>query len=212
MSDDREPHHRHRPGAGGRGAPGALGAVRRLHRDAGHPGPVHGWWVCAQAGESDESQREPGHREEARRRDGLKRYRGIMRWLPQRSRSWCLPSARRGARGRCARLRAQPFQDLVPDPQSVGHDRERGIHRAARGEEAAVHHVEIIHLVRPAVRVQRRGPGIVPEADGAVLVRHARQRNPLADEQVAGEESLVAVVRRGRGSASAAASGARASR
>ena len=52
--------------------------------------------------------------------------------------------------------RAQPLQHVVAHAQRVGHDRERRIHGAAGGEEAAVHDVQVVHLVRLAVA--RRAP------------------------------------------------------
>src|SRR3954462_14954486 len=80
---------------------------------------------------------------------------------------------------------------MVSHPQRVRHDRERRIHRAARWEEATIHHVEIVHLMSSAVRVQGRRGWIRAEAHGAVLMRHAGKRNPLPHEEVPGEESLM---------------------
>ena len=54
---------------------------------------------------------------------------------------------------------------VVADPQRVGHDGERRVHRRRGREEAAVHHVEVVDLVRLAVRVERRGLRVAPEAD-----------------------------------------------
>ena len=84
-----------------------------------------------------------------------------------------------------ARSDAEALEQVVADAQRVGHDRQRGVHRAARREEAAVDDVEVVDIVRLAVHVERGGLRVVAEADRAVLVRHAGQRNALADEQVA---------------------------
>ena len=45
----------------------------------------------------------------------------------------------------------------------------------------------------PAVYIERRALGIMAEPHRPVLVGHAGQRNPLANEEIAGEQSLVAV-------------------
>src|SRR2546427_6262309 len=64
----------------------------------------------------------------------------------------------------------EALDQVIPDAKRVGHDRERRVYRSARGEEARVHHVEVVHFVRLAVRVQRGGFRIAPEADRPVLV------------------------------------------
>jgi len=94
----------------------------------------------------------------------------------------------------CQRVVDRRLPQYIADAKRVRHDRERGIHRAARGEEAPVHHVQIVHLVRPAGPVERRTAGVVAEADGPVLVGHPREWNALADEQVAGEQALMALM------------------
>jgi hypothetical protein len=83
---------------------------------------------------------------------------------------------------------------VIAHPKRVGHDGQRGVHRTAGREEAAIHDVEVIHLVGPAVDVQRGSPGILTETNGAVLVRDTRQRDPLAQEQVPGEYALMTLV------------------
>src|SRR2546422_5843303 len=88
----------------------------------------------------------------------------------------------------------EPLEQVIPDAERVGHDRERRVYRSARGEEARVHHVEVVHFVRLAVRVQRRGFRVVPEADRPVLVRDARQRDALAEIEAPREQAFVALV------------------
>src|SRR3989475_6268780 len=88
----------------------------------------------------------------------------------------------------------EALDQVIPDAKRVGHDRERRVYRSARGEEARVHHVEVVHFVRLAVRVQRRGFRVVPEADRPVLVRDARQRDALAEIEVPREQAFVALV------------------
>ena len=87
-----------------------------------------------------------------------------------------------------------PFDQMVADAERVRHDRQRRIHGRARGEEAAVDDVQIVDLVRLAVDIQSRGFRVVPEANGPVLMRDAGQGNAVADEQIAREEPLVALV------------------
>ena len=72
------------------------------------------------------------------------------------------PAPLRGAVSRHGGLRrragAQPLEQVVADPQPVGHRRQRRVHRADAGEEARVDDVEVVELVRPAVRV--RAPSV----------------------------------------------------
>ena len=69
-----------------------------------------------------------------------------------------------------------------------------GFTARARREEAAVDDVEVVDVVRLAVDVERRGLRIVAEANRAVLMRDAGERDALADEEVAREQALVALV------------------
>src|SRR5207249_192920 len=72
---------------------------------------------------------------------------------------------------------AEPLPQVIAHPERVRHDGERRVHRAARGEEAGVDDVEVVDLVRLAARVERRRPGVRAEADGAVLVCDAGERD-----------------------------------
>jgi hypothetical protein len=70
---------------------------------------------------------------------------------------------------------------MVANPERVGDDRQSRVHRGARREKAAVDNVEVVDLVRPAIDVERRRPGVMPEADRAVLVAGAGDRQALAE-------------------------------
>ena len=82
------------------------------------------------------------------------------------------------------------LQQMIPDSQSVGHDRERGIHRAAGAEKAAIDNVEVVEFVRFAVTIERAGFRIVAKADRAVLMGDSGKRNTLAEEQITREQGL----------------------
>src|SRR5438552_1122074 len=73
---------------------------------------------------------------------------------------------------------AQALFQVIADPQCVCHDRQCGIHRGARREEAPIHNVEVVHIMRLAVNVQRGSPGIGAKANGAILVSDSRMRSP----------------------------------
>lgn len=83
---------------------------------------------------------------------------------------------------------------MSPHSQRIRYDRECRIHCRTRREEAAVHHVKVVEVVRLAVHVERGSFGIVPEADGAVLVRDSGQWDTLSNVKIAAEEAFVAVV------------------
>src|SRR5208283_5122153 len=95
---------------------------------------------------------------------------------------------------RIAGGRAQAIQNVIAHTQRIGHDCERRIYRRARREEAAIHDVKILEIMDLAIHVQRRGSGIVPEADGAVLVGDARQRNALSHIKIAAKKPFMAVM------------------
>ena len=60
------------------------------------------------------------------------------------------------------------------DPQGVGRDRQTGVQTGAGREERGVHHVEIIHFVRPVLWVQHTGFGIGTETARAADVGQGR--------------------------------------
>src|SRR5215204_3422318 len=65
------------------------------------------------------------------------------------------PSLRTGDlyRARLGPARAEALEQMIPDAQGVGGDRQGRIHRRARAEEAAVDDIEVVHVVGPAVHV-----------------------------------------------------------
>src|SRR5215813_1151275 len=75
-----------------------------------------------------------------------------------------------------------PLNQMVSHPERISHNRERWVYRAARAENAAVHNVEIVHVMRFAVNVQRAGLRVVAEANRADLVGDPCQRDALANE------------------------------
>src|SRR5271165_1077238 len=95
-----------------------------------------------------------------------------------------MPSEKKARR----RMLLHPFDQVIPDSERIGHNRERRIYGGAGREEAAVHYVEIVELVGLAVNVERGSPRIAAEPNRPVLMRHAGQRNAIANEQVASEQ------------------------
>src|SRR5206468_11832777 len=87
-----------------------------------------------------------------------------------------------------------PFDQVLSDSQRVRHDRQRRVHCAAGAEKAAVDDIEIVEIMRFAVDIKGACPGIVTEAHRADLVSDARQRNSLANKQIAREQPFVALV------------------
>jgi hypothetical protein len=71
---------------------------------------------------------------------------------------------------------------MVSHPQRIGHDGQGRIHRTAGREEAGVDDIEVVNVVRLTVDIERRGLGIDPKADGAVLMGDPGQGDTLADE------------------------------
>ena len=96
---------------------------------------------------------------------------------------------------------------MITDSQRVGDDCERGIHCPTRAEEAGIDNIQVIEFVRFAVAIECAGLRIVSKTDRAVLVCNASQRNALAEEQVAGEETFMALVSMDASISSAVASG-----
>src|SRR5215467_7472778 len=71
---------------------------------------------------------------------------------------------------------------VVCDAQRIGDDRQGRIDRTAGGEKTRVHGVEVVQIVRSAVGIQYRALRILAETQGPVLMRHAGQRDSVADE------------------------------
>jgi hypothetical protein len=76
---------------------------------------------------------------------------------------------------------------VVGYADGVGDDGQGRVDGAGRDEEAGVDYVEVVELVGFAVDVEDRGCGIVAEADGAVLVAYAFQRDSLFEVGVEGD-------------------------
>src|SRR6476660_5771714 len=66
---------------------------------------------------------------------------------------------------------AESFEHVIPDAQCVGDGGERRVHRADAREEAGVDDVEVVHLVRAAVHVERGARRVGAEPDRAGLGR-----------------------------------------
>src|SRR5438270_9315982 len=85
----------------------------------------------------------------------------------------------------------QSLEQVVADPQPVRHRRQRGVHRADAREEARVDDVQVVELVGLARGVEHRAAGVVPEPDGAGLVRAARDRDLVLEVGVMREQVAV---------------------
>src|SRR5262245_51765533 len=70
----------------------------------------------------------------------------------------------RPGRGHLRALSLEPIEQVVADSQCVGHGGQRGVDSANAGEKAGIDHVEVVELVRLAVRVQHRRLGVAAEA------------------------------------------------
>src|SRR2546422_2810040 len=89
---------------------------------------------------------------------------------------------------------SQALQQVITHAQRIGHDGQRGVNGGARWEEARIHYVQVVEIVCLAISIERRSPGIVPEANGAVLMGYAGKRNFLSHVQISCEQTLVALV------------------
>ena len=70
---------------------------------------------------------------------------------------------------------------MVSDAEGVGHDGQRGVDGAGRGEETSVDDVEVLEVVDPAVEVEDRGLRVVAKPKGPHLVGDAGDRNFLGE-------------------------------
>ena len=70
------------------------------------------------------------------------------------------PIARGAGRSDRAQLRRAALEEVVADPEGVGHRRQRRVHRADAREEARVDDVQVVELVGLAVGVEDRGRGV----------------------------------------------------
>jgi len=88
-------------------------------------------------------------------------------------------------------LGAKTIQQVIPDAQGIGHNRQSGIHCAAGREEAGVNDVEVVDVMRAAVFIQNRCCGIVAKTKRSILMRNAGERNALADKEIARDQMLM---------------------
>src|SRR4051812_43254738 len=72
---------------------------------------------------------------------------------------------------------AEAREQVIAHPQRVGHGGQRRVDRADAREEARVDDVEVVDLVRAAVRVEHRGGRIEPEPARPRLVGHPGHRD-----------------------------------
>jgi len=70
---------------------------------------------------------------------------------------------------------------VIGDPQRVGDDRQGRVDRANRGEKARVRHIQIVELVRLAIRVEHRCCWVGAKPQCARLVRGAPNWDVLAE-------------------------------
>jgi hypothetical protein len=89
------------------------------------------------------------------------------------------------------RFGAEPVEKVIADPQRVSHDGKRWVDCTARREEAGIHHIEVVDLVRLAVAVEHGGLRVVAEADCSVLVGNAGQRDSLTNVEVSREQAVM---------------------
>ena len=66
--------------------------------------------------------------------------------------------------------RPDALGDVIAHAQRVRDDRKGWVHRADRGHEAAIHHVEVVEVVGLAVHVKDRGGRLGPETRRPCLV------------------------------------------
>src|SRR6516225_7639722 len=83
---------------------------------------------------------------------------------------------------------------MLSHAQGIGHNRQRRVDGGAGREEAAVHDVQVVEIVRLTLNVQGRASRIVAETDRAVLMSDASERNLITKKQLTGEKALVTLV------------------
>src|SRR5437868_6777992 len=110
--------------------------------------------------------------------------------ITTRRRCGPLPSADTGRlrlRLRCP----QSLEQVITDPQPVGHRRKRGVHGADAREEARVDDVQVVELVSAAVPVEDRRPGIVTKSARSGLMCDARHGDLVLEVRVVGQKVSV---------------------
>jgi len=86
------------------------------------------------------------------------------------------------------------LQEVVAHAQCIGDDGQGRIHRTAGREETAIDDIQIVHIMSLAVGIQSRGLRIVTEANRAILMGNAAERNAFVDKEILREQPLVAGV------------------
>lgn len=87
----------------------------------------------------------------------------------------------------------EAFKKVVADPQRVRDDRQRRVYRGTGGEEAAINDIEIVEVVRFAIRIESRCRWIITEADCAVLMGNPGKGNFLSEEETPCKQTLMAL-------------------
>src|SRR6516165_11633871 len=88
---------------------------------------------------------------------------------------------------------AEAREQGVADPQCVGDYRQGRVDRSARRKKAAIDDIEIVHLVRPAIDIERRRSRVPAEADRAVLVTGSGDRDTLAKIGILRQQPRLAI-------------------
>ena len=91
--------------------------------------------------------------------------------------------------------RTKTFEEVVADAHGVGDRGKRRIDRADAREEARVDDVQVVQVVRLAVRVEHRRLRVIAEADGAAVVGYAGDRDLLVEHREARDRPLLAADR-----------------
>src|SRR3954469_6560852 len=89
------------------------------------------------------------------------------------------------------RRRTEALQQVVADAQRVRHRGQGRIDRADAGEATRVDDVEVVDLVRAAVRVEHGRRAVAPEAAGPRVVRDARHGDVVLAVRVAREQVVL---------------------
>src|SRR6185312_6376597 len=79
------------------------------------------------------------------------------------------------------RSSVHPLGNPIRDPQRIGNDGERRVHRADRRKEARIGDVQVVELMRLAIDVEHRRLRIRTEPRRAGLVRGTADRDVLAE-------------------------------
>src|SRR6516164_7846439 len=85
---------------------------------------------------------------------------------------------------------AESLEEVIADPERVGHRGQRRVDRPDAREEARVDHVQVVELVGPAVRVQDGTVAVGAEPARPSLVRAPGDRDLVLEIGVVGEEVI----------------------